>query len=389
MEYEYGEKIIIATHELVYGVPQALKDYLLKKKCKQLLFIVLPFIVTEKSSCTLYKEGLKVNEKTFRRKKRVGILDFFIDFFQIIWWVYKNGEKYDVFIGVNNLNSLAGLFLKKIGRVEKVVFYTMDFVPIRFENKILNYVYHKIEKICVKRCDETWNVSPRMAGGREEYLGLSKNKYPQRVVPVGTWNDNIKKRSFKEIKKNQILFIGHLLEKQGIQIILESLPQVIKKIGDVRFLIVGGGDYENAIKKTVEKLKLEKNVIFTGWILDRKKIDEMLSENMIAVATYKPEKKPLHNFTYFADPYKIKDYLGAGLPIVMTDISYNVKEIADAGCGVIVKYDKDDIAKAIIKLLKDEERYKKYRQNALNFAKQYDWTAIYDKVFNQKQEVIA
>lgn len=374
-------RIVIATHELVYGVPHALKDYLIKKKYSHLLFISLPFSESHKTSYVLYENGIKIEEKIHIRNKKLGILDFFIDFFQIIFWVYKSSNTWDVFIGINNLNSLAGLVLKKLGKVKKVIFYTMDFVPIRFNNRILNYIFHQIEMICVKKCDETWNVSPRMARGREKYLDLPQKKYPQKWIPVGTWNNNIVKRKLEEIKKKQILFIGHILEKQGIQEVIEALPKIIKEVGEVRFVIIGGGDYEPILKKRVNELNLEKNVEFLGWFLNRKKIDETIGESAIAVATYKPEKEWLHNFTYYADPYKIKDYLSAGLPIIMTNVSYNVKDVEKNGCGIIVDYDKDDIAKAIIKLIKDERMFKKYRNNCLQYMKNYDWELIFDRVF--------
>lgn len=375
------QKIIIVTHELIYGVPQALRDYLIKRKASNLTFIGLPFLDSRKASLVLYQKGQKIDEKIVFRNKSLGILDYLIDFFQVIWWTYSGKETYDLFIGVNNLNSLAGLFLKKIGKVKKVVFYTMDFVPIRFNNRMLNCIYHEIETICIKKCDEVWNVSPRMAKGREEYLGLSEKKYPQRFVPVGIWNDKIKKRPFEQIKNNQILFIGHLLEKQGVQMVLEALTLVKKEIKEIRFLIVGGGPYENFLNDKVRELNLSRNVIFTGWIKDRDKLDQLISESAIAIATYKPEKKIQRNFTYFADPYKLKDYLGAGLPVVLTDISYNAKEIAKKECGIIVKYDKNEIAKAIIKLMINQEILKKYRQNALNYAKELDWMTVYNNVF--------
>src|SRR5262249_43330397 len=123
--------------------------------------------------------------------------------------------------------------------------------------------------------------------------------------------------------KHQILFLGHLLEKQGVQIVLDALPSVIKKIPTVHFIIAGGGEYLTTLQDQVSQLSLAKYVSFTGWIKERKQIDRMMSESAIAVATYKPEKKQLYNFTYYADPTKLKDYLSAGLPIILTDISYN------------------------------------------------------------------
>lgn len=375
-----NQKIVIATHELVYGVPQALRDYLIKKKNKQLMFIGLPFWDSRKSFFVIYRKGKKINEKVSYRNS-FGILDYVLDFFQVFWWVYVSKGKHELFIGVDPLNCLAGLILKKLKKVNKVIFYTMDFVPIRFENKILNFIFHSVEKFCVKNCGEVWNVSPRMSEGREKYLGLSSRKYPQKFIPVGIWNEQIKKRSFDQVKKNQILFIGTILEKQGLQMVIDSLPEVIMKIKNAHLLIVGRGEYESFLIKKVSELNLKNNVTFFGWIKNRRKLDDMISESAIAVATYKPEKEILRNFTYFADPNKLKDYLGAGLPVIMTDISYNAREIARRNCGIIVKYEKKEITNAIIKLMSREDILRRYRMNALNYAKKLDWMSIYDNYF--------
>lgn len=378
---DINQKIIIVTHELVYGVPQALRDYLIKRKAAYVVFIALPFLDSRKASLAYYEKGRKVEEKIVVSKKSFEILNYLIDFFRVIWWTLLTKETYDLFIGVNNLNSLSGVFLKKIGKVKKVIFYTMDFVPIRFENKILNFIYHQIEIFCVKNCDETWNVSPRMAIGREKYLELSEKKYPQRFIPVGIWNYKIKKRPIEQIKKNQLLFIGHLLEKQGVQMVLEALTIVKKEIKEIQLLIIGGGPYEGFLKNRVIELNLQDNVMFAGWVKDRDDLDEMISESAVAVAAYKPEKKIQRNFTYFADPFKLKDYLGAGLPIILTDISYNAREIENRECGIIVDYNKDQISRAIIKVMSDHEVFKRYRANALKYAEELDWENIYNRVF--------
>ena len=106
----------------------------------------------------------------------------------------------------------------------------------------------------------------------------------------------------------------------------------------------------------------------------------MMSESAIAVATYKPEKKQLYNFTYYADPTKLKDYLSAGLPLILTDISYNSLEIATKKCGILVQYDKNDIAKAIVKILTNKKVLDEYRNNALVYAKEFDWNVIFKNI---------
>ncbi len=376
------KKIIIVAHFLLYGAAQALTDYLNNKKINKLLYIALPLVTQRQEFVLRYEKGSQVSKKISDRENVITVIDYLIDFFSVVLSVWKQGF-YDIYVGFDALNCLSGLFLRKIGKVNKVIFYSIDFVPIRFSNKILNTIYHKIEIFCVQHADECWNVSPRIAQGREDFFHVSQSKYLQKVVPIGIWNKDIKKREFKEINKHQLLFIGHLLEKQGVQIVLEAIPIIVKKIPDFTFIIVGGGEYEEQLKHIVNNLNITKYVTFTGWIKDRKKIDEMMSKSAIAIASYKPEKEKLHNFTYYADPTKLKDYLGAGLPIVLTDISYNAQEISKKKCGVLIEYNKNAIAKAIISLLSDIKQLQLYRKNALQYAKEFDWQEIFDKAYDE------
>lgn len=377
-----SQTFIIVTHEVVYGAPQALKDYLNNKKVKQLLFIGLSFLTHNTSTLYVYKKGRKISQEIVYRSKNIGIKENIIDFFQVLWWIVKDKNKYNTFIGVNNLNCLAGLFLKKVGIVKKVIFYSIDFVPIRFPSKLLNYIFHKIEIICVQYADEVWDLSPRIAKGRKIFLGISNYKYKRKIIPVGIWNDNVKRLPFEKIKKFQLLFVGHLLEKQGVQLVIDSIPKILEDIPNFQFLIVGGGEYKYALEKKVKELHIENHVEFRGWVNNRDVLDNLLSQSACAVATYKPEKQKLYNFTYYTDPTKLKDYLGAGLPVILTDVSHNARDIKNKRCGVVVSYKKGEIAKAIVTILKNEHMLKEYRKNALVFAKQFDWEKIFDKAFS-------
>lgn len=373
------KKIVIVAHYLLYGAAHALRDYLLKKYYQNILFITLPLVSQRTTRKILYENKHIKEDISFTRKNKETMFDYFMDFFQVITFIFFQKEVYDIYFGFDCLNCLTGILLRKTGRIKKVIFYSIDFSPIRFKNPLINKVYHAIEKFCILHADEVWNVSPRIAEGRESFLHISSKKYHQKVVPIGVWTNDIKITPFKKVKKQQIVFLGHILEKQGVQKVIIALEEIRKKIPNIKLLIIGGGEYLDNLKKLVEKLKLGKHVLFTGWITDRSIIDKTLSESAVAVATYVPEKEKLYNFTYYADPTKLKDYLAAGLPIVMTDISYNAKIIEENKCGILVQYDEKEIASAIITLLKNENQLKKYKHNALQYSKTFDWEVIFDK----------
>lgn len=379
------QKIIIVTHEMFYGVPHALRDYLLNKKIKRVTFIGHPLIDQmidqRKSSVVVYEKGKQVSKKDVTRSI-YSISSYIFDFFLTAYWIIKQREKYDIFIGIDALNSLSGLILRKIGKVEKVIFFAMDFHPSRFNNRLLNFLYHKLEEVSLKSSDEIWNVSPKIAEGRERFLHISQKAYPQKVVNSGIWNDKVKKFPFDKVKKHQLLFLGHLLEKQGLQMVLEATPLIVKKIPDFKFMVLGGGEYENNLKKLAEELKIQKYIEFKGWIKDRKIIDTTLGESAAAIVVYVPEKEKIYNFSYYGDPIKIKEYLASGLPVILTDVPHNAKEIGMRKCGIVVSYKKEEIANAVIKILGNEEELKDYRNNALAYAKEFDWNVIFSKVLN-------
>lgn len=371
------KKVIISSHVLNYGAPHALKEYLASKSY-DILFIGLPFydqknVIVEKvvNGKTIYKKNLKTLTMP-------QVFSSIADFIRLVRIFLSNEQAYDTYVGVDNLNCFAGLVLKKVGKVKKVIYYSIDFVPIRFANPILNSIYHQLEIFGVRHADEVWNVSPRIAEGREEFLHISPVKYKQKVVPIGVWPNRLMHNTHGTTSKQyQALFVGHLLEKQGVQLIIESIPIIVKEIPRFSLLIIGDGEYMKTLKALTKRLKLDKYVAFLGWIFDRKELDKFMRESAIGFAVYKPEKGRLHNFSYFADPTKIKDYLSAGLPVILTDVSYNAPEIEKQQAGIIVSYKKEDIARAVIDLMTDSKKLKQYKDQALQLSLEFDWNKIF------------
>lgn len=375
-----SKKIIIATHVYTTGPAQDLRDYLIEQKIDTLLFIGHPLNYNNKltdSGYEYYQNG-KILKKYYPKiRKRPELINYFRHFYKTVKFALNSRERFDLFVGSDNLNAVAGLFLRRIGRVKKVVYYVIDYNPKRFQNRLMNKIYHKIDQFCVKRCDETWNLSKRMIQGRKKYFNFTGGK--QIVVPIGIWFNRLKHK--KSTTKNKTLvFMGNILKKQGVQYVIEAIPKVIKKIPNFTFLVIGGGDYIPTLKKLADNIGVSKYVKFTDFIDDHKEVEKMLSRCSVAVAMYeKFDENGDLSFTYFADPGKIKSYLASGLPVLLTDVPHNAKEIEKLNCGKIIKTDYKDIVRAVVSLMKDENKLMKYRQNAIKYAEKYDWNLIFEK----------
>jgi glycosyltransferase involved in cell wall biosynthesis len=380
------KKIAIVSHVFLDGPSQALLKYLNGTKIKNTIFIGHPLLPKpgEKniSYLQLFRRGRKIKEKSKENIAQRFSLHYLVNFFQSIFWIISTNKHWDIYIGVNNLNALSGIILRRLGKVNKVVYYVVDYAPRRFDNRLQNYIYHLADRLAVTYSNEIWNLSPRMNKARVKYKNLEVNENKCKVVPMGVWLDRTKKATWGNVNRHQLVFMGHLLKKQGVQLVIEAIPEIVKKIKDFNFLIIGFGEYEPELRKKISQLKIERHVQFSKQILGYREREYAISKCGCAVALY--EKGDYErNFTYYADPGKIKEYLGAGVPIIMTDVPHNAYEIEKAGCGLVVEDNKDSLVKAIIKILKDEKRLKEYRRNALEYIERFDWTRIFPRAFNE------
>lgn len=376
----HKKRFLISTHELVYGAPQALREYLEIKNAELILFISHPL---QDSTGISYIEISDRNQRKILFQSsgnKFLILSYFFQLLKTVYWGLKYGNNYDIYIGVNPLNALAVIILKLLKKNRFVIYYTIDFSPIRFNSKILNYIYHFLDNFCVRCADEIWNVSRQIGEGRISLHGKKKHHKKQIIVPIGVWFNNVQRRPIHEINRYQILFVGNLLEKQGVQNIIQAIPRIALKIPEIKLIIIGGGEFENELKKLVNSIGIRQYVDFLGWVKDRNELDTIMSKSAIAVATYCSE---ISSYTKYADPTKIKDYLSAGLPIIMTNVSHNANELELRGCAVIVDENIQSIEMAVIELMRNEFKFINMRNSAVSFIKNYDWNIIFDNTFKK------
>ncbi|MCX6704966.1 MAG: glycosyltransferase [Candidatus Woesebacteria bacterium] len=371
-----NKKIVIVTHEYATGPSHALEDYL-NKRVDRLLFIGHPFVFAKdiRSHYRFYDQGGKLREeKTFFSFGSNQIISAAKDVILSLIWILKKG-RFDIFVGVDSLNSLSGIVLKKLGIVKKVIYYTIDYVPERFHSKLLNTIYLYLDSFVIKHSDIVWNLSQVMTEEREKRGVDKKFRQKQIIVPVGT-EVNIPEIPFGKIKRYHVVHMGHLMRKHGVQLAIESIPHIIKVIPQFHLDIIGGGEYEEALKKLAKELEVSNYITFYGFIQSHRKLERMLSVCALGVAPYMDAED---SYVRNSDPGKVKAYLAAGLPVIITKVPLIWKELVKYRCGVAVSYNARDLARAIIWLLSENQRLRQYRKNAKYAAKRYTWSKIFSK----------
>ncbi len=374
----------IVTHVYASGPSFNLEEYL-SPQLETLLFIGHPFAYTKdnRSFLRLYKKGKLVKEKHFIHWKGPEILFYLKDFLLTLWWALVYGINIDYFVGVDSLNATTGLLLQLFGKVKRTIFYTIDYVPKRSENAVLNFFYHLLDKISVEKSWRVWNLSQKMIEAREKNGINTRFRDKQIVVPVGTMP--IARLIPKQnVDKYKIIFIGHLRQGQGVELLIESMADVIKKVPKAHLLIIGGGPLEQSLKQKVTKLKLEKSVMFTGFVENFSDVKKYIKNAAVAVAPYVDDK---NNFTQYTDPGKPKDYIANGIPVIITKVPQVAFEIDKLKCGIAIKYSKKELINALTTVLSNEKKLLEMRINALSMAKDFEWKKIFERTLLQTIQI--
>ena len=64
--------------------------------------------------------------------------------------------------------------------------------------------------------------------------------------------------------KKVIVSVGRLVHRKGQDVLIESMPEIIKSIDDVHLLLIGEGPYKKELEKRIKNLGLANRVTFVG-----------------------------------------------------------------------------------------------------------------------------
>jgi glycosyltransferase involved in cell wall biosynthesis len=173
--------------------------------------------------------------------------------------------------------------------------------------------------------------------------------------------------------RRKVVYVGHLVPRQGVGLLLDAMRILVDRGAEVDLEIAGHGPLYEELRAAGSRDPLAGRVSFRGYVDDHHDLEKFLASGSIAVAPYDPGGQ---TFTRYADPGKLKAYLAAGLPILMTDVPPNSTELASSAGAEIVPFDPSDLAAAIERLLTSPDQWAIRRASALTYVQDYDWNRL-------------
>jgi glycosyltransferase involved in cell wall biosynthesis len=348
-------KVAIASNGFAEGPAQALRDYLVAHGAD----VTTIFHPLTREQGTQHLIARYADGGVTERRVHLPVhapLSYLADPF-----VPLTAPKVDVWFGFNPLACLRGI----VSRAPFVVLWSVDFVPDRFgKGTPATWVYDHVDRFCCVRANARVELTEAARAGRAERHELPADAARAFVVPMGAWLDRLPTTPSDGYTHRRVVFLGHLVERQGVDTLLRAAEQ----LGDVTVDVIGTGPLEEPLRRAAGD-----RVRFHGFVADHRRVEQLLAESSVAVAPY---ARTDDTFTRYADPGKLKAYLAAGLPIVLTDVPPNARDLAESAGAEIVADGADALATGIGRALADGEAWRARREAALAYAKRFDWNIL-------------
>ena len=233
-----------------------------------------------------------------------------------------------------------------------------------FEESML----HRARKIIAVSDFTKWELT--------NYYNIPENKI--RVIHNGVDINKFKPAEDKRKIKAELGFnpddiaivsVGRLYARKGLFTLIESIPAIIKRFPNAKFIISGKGQsYEmHKLVAHAEKLNVKNSIIFTGYYPDGKLPKLYQAADIFAFSTF-----------YEHHPFAVLEALSTGLPVVTTRVGGIPESITDGKNGFMCQpFNSKEFSERILHLLENPKEADEMGQKARRtIVEQLDWRIV-------------
>ena len=203
---------------------------------------------------------------------------------------------------------------------------------------IFSHIIAVLEKINYNLSDKIVVYSEGLI--RQLRLRKYKNKISIAYEHFVDFNEFKIKKQLDE-RDNLVGYTGRLSEEKGVFNFVKAIPEIIKKRGDLEFLIGGDGQLRDEIERYLEGENLNDKVKLPGWV-PREEFLTYLNELKLFV---------LPSYTEGL-PHTILEAMACGTPVLATPVGAIPDVIKDGETGFIMENNSPEcIAENIVRAL--------------------------------------
>lgn len=343
-----------------------------------------------------YSRTLENDTKLKKRVYLLAPLYYFFGFFALLRLVKK--EKVDI---INAHWIIPGGFIAAIvsliTKAPLVITVAGSDVYLASKNKLFGYMAlfaARVAKEIVGGGSPLWTEDLVR-------IGVPKNKTFHTIIyGVDTKQYFPTKNGICELKnklsiKNDdivVLAVGRLVYKKGMHILINSIPKIISKTKNIKFVIVGDGDQREDLQNLAKKLKVDKYLTMPGTILRNELLDYYNMCDIFVSASIRDKSGNLDD-----QSIALVEAMACAKPTIASDLAGNKNVIKNNKNGLLFKMgDSEDISEKINFLIKHdkikkgfaEEGYKRAISEFSILAVGEMYSKLFKRVLSESKKII-
>ncbi|MFA6296271.1 MAG: glycosyltransferase [Patescibacteria group bacterium] len=392
------EKESFKNKELIFCsfAPVGLDDYesYFKENFSDFIYLKWKFPHGDKNTSSFlrhYREQEKIIDKkilspiVFRNRLLYFIFlpfNYMLYFCQALFYLSRKKErKKRIFFGINYICTFYGIFLKKIGYIDFIIYRVMDFFPLPKKGiyRFLTRIFYIMDAFCLKNADSIWFTTNRHIIGRQKYGYFKDYAKKSQLIPLGINIDNCQLKLIKKNSTPTLVYCGIISKYQLLDLLFESVKELKNEFPNLKLEVIGSGPDEIYFKKIAKEMGIDKNIFFHGFIENMDEVKKIISRSHLGIALYKDEE----NYMKYTEPAKVKYYLNFGVPVVISKVPEIAHELDEKKISFSVNNNKIELVQVIRNYLLNQNQQKIYQENIKNFLPTIDINKLLSKNFKQ------
>jgi glycosyltransferase involved in cell wall biosynthesis len=330
-------KKIIFQHSTVYLIPQI--------KSKNYLFQLISILIYQiRLFFIIFKNNKMRHYNIFQARDDVFSGITFLIIKKILRKPFTFNYSFPFYEG-----ALDHYNLGRLNKIQLINYQLQDIVLKKILFKNVNYLFpisNQMKKNLAKEGISAEKMHPLTEGVEPELFKIN--------------NHQIGLKNKLNINQNDTLFtyVGSLGILRGVGLIVEALEIVVKTYPNTKVLFVGSDHSNNQLKTYIKTKNLANDIIFTGQVSYFEVPNYIyISDACISIV------RDLPSF-HVSSPCKIFEYMLIGKPVIANnEIPEQKMTIEESKGGEAIRFDKTDLANAMIKYIENKANLVKIGNN--------------------------
>lgn len=313
------------------------------------------------------------------------LLHYFLFFIESFVYLIKNRDV--KIIHVHNLPNFlifAGITNKWFFKA-KLILDNHDIMPLTFREKSSNKLIEKLtffeQNISMKAASKVICADDN----QKAFLlncGIHENKITT-ILNVANSDIFKRKESLRTDNEFRLMYHGTISKRLGIDLILRAIKTSSSKAGNIKFHLIGEGDYLDELKRLIKELNLDKNVVLKDSYVPVEQLSEIISQMDVGIIGNRNT-----SISDYMLPVKLLEYVYMGKPVIAPRNKIISRYFNEHQLCFYKPENVEEMADKILFLYEDKEARKAFSNNALKFTEQFNYETEMKKYKSVIEELL-